>query len=65
MLLLLGANVDARNNHGLTPLHLAVCDGKAQCVKALIDGGADVNATSRLESQHKVIAIFCCSVIHI
>ena len=42
-----GANVDARNSYGLTPLHLAVCDGKIGCVSALIEGGADVNATSR------------------
>ena len=39
--------MDARNSHGLTPLHLAVCGGKVGCVQALVEGGADVNATSR------------------
>ena len=53
-----GANVDARNYHGLTALHLAVCDGKTQCVRELINGGADVNATSRLEKLAVAVNYF-------
>jgi len=44
-LLALGAQPNARNEHGLTPLMLAASTpgaGKAQVAQALIDGGADM-----------------------
>jgi hypothetical protein len=42
----LGANVNARDAQGLTPLHWAAAAGNATVAQALIEAGADVNATS-------------------
>jgi ankyrin repeat protein len=39
-----GADPNARDNAGLTPLHLATGNGWLDCARVLIDGGADVNA---------------------
>jgi hypothetical protein len=39
-----GARIEARDQHGLTPLHLACFHGHAEVVRVLIDRGADVNA---------------------
>ncbi|XP_072535821.1 uncharacterized protein bcl3 [Salminus brasiliensis] len=36
--------LDSRNYEGLTPLHLAVQDGKKKLAKMLLDSGADINA---------------------
>ena len=48
----LGANVNARDFAGFTPLHYCVtCSGNSltvQMAKILLDNGADVNATNRL-----------------
>jgi len=40
-----GADVNARNNNGETPLHCAVYEGshKKEAIKILIAAGADVN----------------------
>ncbi|MEA3276859.1 MAG: ankyrin repeat domain-containing protein [Pseudomonadota bacterium] len=38
-----GADVDARNDAGASPLHLAVSEGHLLLAKRLIDQGADVN----------------------
>ena len=46
-----GATVDERNNKGCTPLHVACCAGggraeyKAECIRLLLEAGADVNGT--------------------
>lgn len=40
-LLLLGANINARSEEGLTPLHLAVLHGYAEVGSMLLDNGAD------------------------
>lgn len=39
-----GANVNARNAYGLTPLHSAALYGKVEAARLLIRNGADVNA---------------------
>src|SRR4051794_16402256 len=39
-----GADVNARNDSGLTPLYPAVVSNKIEVVKVLVDYGADVNA---------------------
>ena len=39
-----GADVNARNNLGLTPLMMAAYHGQTEMVKALVEHGADVNA---------------------
>lgn len=40
-----GADINYRaySFDGMAPLHLAVCFEQADCVAALLDGGADVN----------------------
>lgn len=41
-----GADVNARDNLGWTPLIWAACSGNARLVELLIDADADLNATS-------------------
>jgi hypothetical protein len=45
-LLRLGADVDFADEHGFTALHHAVSSGFEDCVKELIDRGADINAVT-------------------
>jgi hypothetical protein len=40
-----GANINARDEHGLTSLMMAASSGNLSCIKLLISKGADVNAT--------------------
>ncbi len=44
MLLEHGANLDAVDNDGLTPLAIAAQNGKSEAAQALVAAGADVNA---------------------
>ncbi|MEM2790511.1 MAG: ankyrin repeat domain-containing protein, partial [Thermofilaceae archaeon] len=39
-----GADVNARNIDGMTPLHLAVFRGHLEVARFLVEKGADVNA---------------------
>jgi ankyrin repeat protein len=39
-----GADVNAHDIYGFTPLHIACCRGSINTVKALVVAGADVNA---------------------
>ena len=41
-----GASVHERDESGSTALHHAAVEGRADCVRALIDAGADVNAVN-------------------
>lgn len=41
-----GANVNARDKDGFTPLMITAAKGRTGAVKALIEAGADVNATN-------------------
>ena len=45
-LLASGANVNARNDDKVTPLHCAAMSGDAAAVKALLDAGGDPNAVA-------------------
>jgi ankyrin repeat protein len=44
LLLQHGADIDATNNSGETPLHRAVYWGKVEVVRALLENGANVEA---------------------
>ena len=37
-----GANIDQKNNHGDTPIHIAALEGKNVLVQHLLDAGADI-----------------------
>jgi ankyrin repeat protein len=39
-----GANINARNRSGMTPLHAAALMGQYKAVELLVNKGADVNA---------------------
>ncbi|HEU0068058.1 MAG TPA: ankyrin repeat domain-containing protein, partial [Nitrospiraceae bacterium] len=39
------ADPNAKDYEGNTPLHLVVCNGSAECVKLLLEAGADPNTT--------------------
>ena len=43
-----GANVNARDEYGLAPLHVAAFNGQLDVARLLIDRGADVNAIDEL-----------------
>lgn len=47
LLLRNGADVNAKNHRGETPLHLAASDGEASRIRLLIESGADINAVDR------------------
>jgi ankyrin repeat protein len=47
-LLAQGAEVNARNAHGWTPLHVAAAGGDAAVVALLLQHGADVHAQSHI-----------------
>jgi hypothetical protein len=46
-LLAKGADVNARNNNGSSPLHFAALNGDEDMAKLLLAKGADVNASAR------------------
>lgn len=45
LLIAAGANINVRDDEGMTPLHLAAKNGYEDVAKIFIDKGADVNAT--------------------
>ena len=45
-LLAAGADIDATNDHGATPLHYAAHQGHTEIVKSLLDAGADSTAAT-------------------
>ncbi|MFJ5423200.1 ankyrin repeat domain-containing protein [Wolbachia endosymbiont of Drosophila barbarae] len=65
-----GADVDVKNNNGITPLHFVVCNGNLEIVKLLVKNGANFNITygnstvlnlaksSKTEKKEEVIKFF-------
>ena len=43
------AHVNSRANSGYTPLHLAASSGHKDCVRLLIEHGADINTVDEYE----------------
>ncbi|KAG7157709.1 myotrophin-like [Homarus americanus] len=41
-----GANVESTDKHGITALLAAIWEGHTQCVKVLLEAGADKNGTA-------------------
>jgi ankyrin repeat protein len=50
-----GANVNAKDNQQLTPLHLAATLGKTEVVTVLVQHGADIGATYKDRCHHFVM----------
>ena len=72
LLLLHDFNPDVHAKGGLTPLHLAVIKGQVDCVRALIDNGADITIkddqgqdaitkAELLSKKHEAIVKYLCS----
>jgi len=53
-----GADVNARNRYGATPLHEAADGGNASVVELLLDSGADLNARNGLGSTPLHVAAY-------
>lgn len=47
MLVSMGADVNATDNLGDTPLHIAARNGRGDIARALIEGGAEVNSRNK------------------
>lgn len=61
LLLRKGADVNSKDAKGVSALHMAVFDGKIDCVRALLDHGADVN----LPDQHGQTPLFFAPSRHV
>ena len=47
-----GANVNATNKNGVTPLTISVKSGQSEITKHLIAQGADINSTLKWANEH-------------
>ncbi|CAM9437286.1 unnamed protein product, partial [Chrysoparadoxa australica] len=50
------AAVDLRDNGGATPLIIAFANGHEACVRVLLDGGADINASHKSKTMALIMA---------
>eukprot|EP01065_Artemidia_motanka_P042370 TRINITY_DN5675_c1_g1_i1.p1 TRINITY_DN5675_c1_g1~~TRINITY_DN5675_c1_g1_i1.p1 ORF type:complete len:3175 (+),score=1078.04 TRINITY_DN5675_c1_g1_i1:73-9597(+) len=55
-----GGLLDARDNHGRTPLHIAAAHGRAEICKALLDAGADPDAEDSQNATPLLCALQHC-----
>jgi ankyrin repeat protein len=58
ILLVSGAEVDARNSYGNTPLHIACLNGHSNVCSELTYYGADINALN-YRGQVSVMLLYC------
>lgn len=52
-----GANVNATDAEGRTPLHVASCSGNESIVRLLLDKGADINSRDQMERSPLTMAV--------
>jgi ankyrin repeat protein len=57
MLLSHGANIEATNNDGWTPLNVAACNNFPAAVQCLLDNGADINAENEVRVEPLFVAL--------
>lgn len=57
LLIAKGANVNAKNNHGTTPLHATLVNNNVEAARLLIAHGADINAKNKngLSALHSTV----------
>lgn len=58
-----GADVDARDVHGYTPLLLAIQEGNTDIAKTLIANGADVNARAVSDGGNDVTPLYLSIIL--
>ena len=46
-----GANINARNREGNTPLHFAAGNGHTEAIRILLDAGADIDAKNNYRQK--------------
>jgi len=63
MLIANGADVDARDVHGYTPLILAIQEGYTDIAKTLIAHGADVNARAASDGGNDVTPLYLSIIL--
>lgn len=56
-----GADVNATNNHGVTPLHLAASDGNADAIIRFLEYGVDIHVRDK---NHKTPIQIACEAGH-
>ena len=58
-----GADIEAGNNEGETPLHIMVHRKRLSCVVSLLSHGADVNALGMENNTPLHMAVKVCSYV--
>jgi ankyrin repeat protein len=53
-----GADPDASDEQGFTPLHMAAQEGSLAAARALLDGGASVDSVNEFGNTPLLVAVF-------
>ncbi|KMS98106.1 hypothetical protein BVRB_4g095520 [Beta vulgaris subsp. vulgaris] len=59
MLLAHGANINAKDKVGCTPLHRAASTGNSELCELLIEEGADIDALDKADQTPLMTAVIC------